>query len=704
MFARVDVAAAAAYAGEKIGGSAMHANRPHALRGLVASLCAAAALLSGQAAMAASAEPLDEKAVLAQRYGADAAWYAGNIPLFEASDRTLEDVWYYRWAVFRAHQRDLGAEGYITTEFLDDVSWQREPYASLNDATDFHIREGRWLRDRRYVHDYIDFMYEGGGNDRHFSEPIASAVWDDFLVDLDRTSALSHLDAMKHVYRLWDDHFDFDKGLYWIEPLLDATEYTISSIDASGEKDGFTGGQAFRPSINSYMYANARAIAQLSALAGDQTAAQQFDARAAALRERVDESLWSDGFQHFIDRYKVDNAFVHYWTPIRGRELVGYLPWTFELAPDDAAHAAAWKHLLSPSELGGKAGPRTVEPSYPDYMRQYRYDWATGLRECQWNGPTWPFQTTQALTGMANLLHDYRQDAVSRADYLRLLHQYAALHFQGDRLDLEEDYDPDTGRPIVGLPRSHHYNHSGYADLIVTGLVGLRPRADDRLEVDPLVPESAAALSWFALQDVPYHGHLVTVVFDATGARYHRGRGLFLYADSRLLAHADHLAKLSAQLEPQAPAPIVRRTDLAMNLLRGAFPKPSASVNADPEKLHQAVDGRVFFFPEVPDGWTTAGSRSPEDWFAVDLGRPTPLASAELAFAGDGTSVAAPAAYRIEVRRNGAWVEPEGAVYAAAVANGVTEARWTPVSADAVRLVLKPAPGRAVRLVEFKVF
>lgn len=682
----------------------MHNLRLRTFRAAAAGLCAAAELLSGFSVHAASPKPLDERSILKLRYGADSTWYADNIPLFEASDRQLEDVYYYRWAVFRAHQRDLGPDGYITTEFLDDVSWQRQPYASLNDASAFHIREGRWLRDRRYVHDYIDFMYDGGGNDRHFSEPIAAATYDDYLVDLDRTSALSHLDAMKHVYRLWDDHFDFNKGLYWIEPLLDATEYTIASIDASGEADGFTGGEAFRPSINSYMYADARAIARLSALAGDAASAGRFDARADDLRRRVDDSLWSGAFEHFIDRYKVDNAFVHDWEPIRGRELVGYLPWTFELAPDDARHAAAWRHLLSPAELGGQAGPRTVEPSYPDYMRQYRYDQATGLRECQWNGPTWPFQTTQALTGLANLLHDYHQDTATRADYLRLLHQYAALHFQADKLDLEEDYDPDTGRPIVGLPRSHHYNHSGYADLIITGLVGLRPRADDLLEVDPLVPADPTGLTYFALQDVAYHGHLLTVLFDATGARYRRGRGLFLYADGQLVAHADGLARLSARLAPLPPAPIVRRTDLALNLVRGAYPKPSASVNADPERLHQAVDGRVWFFPELANGWTTQGSHAAEDWFAVAFGRPTTVSSAELAFGGDANAFAAPSAYRIEVLRNGAWSELKGAVYGAPVANGVTQARWAPATADALRVVLRAAPGRAVRLVELKVF
>lgn len=30
------------------------------------------------------------------------------------------------------------------------------------------------------------------------------------------------------------------------------------------------------------------------------------------------------GLSHFIDRYKVDNAYVLYWDPVGGRELAGY--------------------------------------------------------------------------------------------------------------------------------------------------------------------------------------------------------------------------------------------------------------------------------------------------------------------------------------------------------------------------------------------
>ena len=672
----------------------------------MAGLCLAAALLATTAlspgtGRTAPSPRLDAHAVATARFGADAAWYEDNIPLFESSDQRLDEIYYYRWSVFRAHQRDLGPRGYITTEFLDDVGWQRWPYASLNDATGFHILEGRWLRDRRYAGDYIDFMYEGGGNDRHFAEAIADATWARYLVDGDQASATRHLAAMKHIYALWDDHYDFDKKLYWIEPLLDATEYTISSIDASGGKDGFTGGHAFRPSINSYMYANAKAISRLSALTGDTAAAADYEARAQSLKAQVQKSLWNDGFAHFVDRHRINNDHVKYWDPIRGRELVGYVPWTFGLPDDTPAYAQAWKHAVDPDELAGPFGLRTVEPSYEYYMRQYRYEGTAP--ECQWNGPVWPFQTTQVLTGLANLLNDYRQDVVARADYARLLAQYTALHYQDGKPDLEEDYDPATGKPIVGLARSHHYNHSGYVDLVITGLVGLRPRADDVLEVNPLAPTDPADphfLKYFRLQDVAYHGRLVTIAWDADGARYGR-QGLVVSVDGQEVAASPNLARLTVPLARKAPAPIARPIDLAVNLVRSDYPRGSASSGADPKTVHQALDGRVWFFPEMANGWSP-GAGIGKAWFEVDFGKPTSVAAAELSFFADDKALAAPARYRLEAWKDGKWVEV--AKSATPSANGVDRTTWAPVTAGKLRAVFDLAPGKDMRLVEMKVF
>ncbi|RYM12947.1 MULTISPECIES: MGH1-like glycoside hydrolase domain-containing protein [Sphingobium] len=665
-------------------------------------------LLAGAAIIGNGAVPpqpaMDVAAITAQRFGNDAPWYRDRIPFFESADPAIDAVYYYRWQVFRAHQRDLGADGYITTEFADDVDWQRHPYASLNDASGFHIGEGRWLNDRRFADDYINFMYRSGGNDRHFTDHMADSVWGRFLVDGDRADAIEHLPVMNHIYRLWDDKYDFDKGLYFVEPLLDATEYTVSSIDASGGKDGFRGGDAFRPSVNSYMFANARALAKMATMAGNTAMAADYAARADALQKRVLADLWSEKLAHFIDRHQSrKNEHVNYWQPIRNRELVGYLPWMFDLVPDNAHYAAAWAHLLDPASLAGKAGMRTVEASYEYYMQQYRYLGAAP--ECQWNGPVWPYQTTQILHGMANLLdHARATGPITRSAYMRLLRQYAALHYQGSRLDIEEDYHPETGKPIVGLDRSHHYFHSGFNDLILTGLVGIRPRADDMLEVNPLLPDAAdsQALAWFRVQDVPYHGHKIAVTWDDNGSHYKRGKGLSIEVDGKEVARRDRLGRVEIPVARAATPAIARPINRAVQLVRGQFPIGSASSNSDAENIHDAIDGRTWFFPELPNGWSSASSPAAQ-WYAIDLGNPVALVRAELAFFADGKGFAVPQSYRLQAWVDGDWRDiatPRGSP----VANGVTDARWPRLRTSKIRLLFTQPNGKATRLAEFKLF
>ena len=56
-----------------------------------------------------------------------------------------------------------------------------------------------------------------------------------------------------------------------------------------------------------------------------------------------EEASW---YEDRRDRYKTDNRFVHYWDFIRGRELAGYVPWSFELPDNDP------KYNASPYVLG----------------------------------------------------------------------------------------------------------------------------------------------------------------------------------------------------------------------------------------------------------------------------------------------------------------------------------------------------------------
>src|SRR5262252_5827324 len=116
---------------------------------------------------------------------------------------------------------------------------------------------------------------------------------------------------------------------------------------------------------------------------------------------------------------------------------------------------------------------------------------------CYWSGQSWPYATTQALVAMANLLNNYRQKHVSKDDYCKLLRGYARTHRKGGRPYIAEAAHPETGswEGHDSYNHSEHYFHSGFCDLVITGLVGLRPRDDDTIEVSPLAPD---AWDWFA--------------------------------------------------------------------------------------------------------------------------------------------------------------------------------------------------------------
>jgi hypothetical protein len=150
---------------------------------------------------------------------------------------------------------------------------------------------------------------------------------------------------------------------------------------------------------------------------------------------------------------------------------------------------------------------------------------------------------------------------MSASDYFRLLSAYTqSQHIRtpdGRVIPwIDEDLNADTGEWIArdvliskNQPppnRGRYYNHSGYADLIITGLIGIRPASGNELVIRPLIPPEK--WDYFALDALPYHGHLLTVIYDRTGERYHRGRGLMVFCDGRIIGHDTSLNRISVAL------------------------------------------------------------------------------------------------------------------------------------------------------------
>ncbi len=127
---------------------------------------------------------------------------------------------------------------------------------------------------------------------------------------------------------------------------------------------------------------------------------------------------------------------------------------------------------------------------------------------------------------------------------------------ESERPWIDETLNPYTGdwmartllkqRRQAPDERGKDYNHSTFCDLVISGLVGLRPRADDVVEVDPLLPEGE--WDWFCLDHVPYHGRVLTVIWDRDGTHYGRGAGMQVLVDGVKVGGAERLGMVRGKL------------------------------------------------------------------------------------------------------------------------------------------------------------
>ncbi|MEW6157246.1 MAG: glycosyl hydrolase family 65 protein [Verrucomicrobiota bacterium] len=456
---------------------------------------------------------------------ASAQWLEANIPLFECPDRELEEIYHFRWWSFRKHLKQT-PDGFVFTEFLVPRRYAGA-HNTISCAVGHHVAEGRWLRDSRYLDEYIRFWFRGSGGKpvphfHHFSSWLPAAVQDRFLVTGDSRFVVDLLDDLVADYRAWERERQLPDGLFWQYDVQDGMEESISGSRTKRQA---------RPTINSYMFGNARAISSIARLAGRAELAAEFAAKAAALKRLVQDTLWDRPSQFFKVRQE-DGRLADV------REQIGFIPWAFGLP--DPGFETAWAQLRDPEGFHAPYGITTAERRHPAFRSH-------GCCHCEWDGAVWPFATTQTLTALANLLRDYSQSIVTARDYFEAFQTYTRCHRFEGKPYIGEYLDEITGQWLKGREeRSRFYNHSTFADLLITGVVGLRPRADNMVEVHPLLPDKTWA--WFCLDGVKYHGHALTIFWDSTGQRYGRGAGFFVMADGKVIARHDRLERMTGKL------------------------------------------------------------------------------------------------------------------------------------------------------------
>lgn len=480
-----------------------------------------------------------DQELYAQVYPNSRAWefLSTNIPFFECPDKMMEKVYYFRWWTYRKHIKQT-PDGYVISEFLPPVGWAGK-HNTISCAAGHHLYEGRWLHDPAYLENYSIFWFRKGGDPRNYSFWAADAMWARYLVNGNAALVKDLLPDLVRNWEAWEkDHRDAG-GLFWQTDGSDGGEMSI-------------GGGGYRATINSYQYGDAVAIARIAQLAGQTNLVGIFRERALKIKQLVETRLWDTDANFFKILPRGDGKKL-----VDVREQYGLTPWYFNLPSPDKS--VAWKQLMDTNGFYAPFGPTTAERRHPRFAVAYEG------HECQWNGPSWPYATAVTLTSMANLLNNYTQNAVSRKDYLDILEIYTKSHFlkRDDGMVLpwiDENLNPLTGDWIARTllrqrkqkpdERGKDYNHSTYCDLVISGLVGLRPRSDNVVEVNPLLPERA--WPFFCLDNVLYHGAILTIIWDESGTKYGKGKGLRVFADGKEIAMSKTLSKVTAKIEVKA--------------------------------------------------------------------------------------------------------------------------------------------------------
>lgn len=466
-----------------------------------------------------------------------------NIPFFECPDKALEKTYYFRWWTYRKHIKKT-PEGFVISEFLPDVPWAGK-YNTISCAANHHFYEGRWLKDSAILSDYASFWFSGSGNPRLYSFGASDAIYNYYLVHNDKTLLSDLYPKLKNNFAKWEEEKQDSTGMFWQTDDRDGMEMSVSGRLSES-------GRGYRPTINSYMYGEAVALAKIASIVGEDMEVQAYQKKAGEIKERINNKLWDKE----ADFYKViprngKMEFSH------ARELLGYAPWFYNIPPDE--YSIAWKQLFDSKGFAATYGPTTVEQRCPDFKISYEG------HECQWNGPSWPYLTSMVLTAMGNYFNNYTPAFIAKKDYLDLLKTYSNSHrILSDKNDticwIDENLNPYTGDWISrtrlkswkdgtwdnskgGVERGKDYNHSSFCNLIISGLMGIRPQDDGSIIVNPLIPDGY--WEYFCLDNVYCQGKNITIIYDKKGSKYGKGKGFMVYVNNRCLSHTNKVEKVS---------------------------------------------------------------------------------------------------------------------------------------------------------------
>ena len=463
-------------------------------------------------------------------------WLLENIPLIDIPDKDIEETYYFRYWTFRKHIRDT-IDGTVITEFLVPVSWG-STHDTIVAAIDFQVSDGKWLKIApEVIENHIELFLNEKSDPYRYSTPIVNTIFNYCLYKGDFGFGIKNLDLMVNYYNKVEDARLMPCGLFCGKDDDDAMEFTVS-----GSSIGLNLQKGYRTTLNSYMAANALAISKFAEMANRDDIKELFFEKYLKLKDKINEILWDGTFYKSIHGEELlENPSISKLPKEQNvRELMGYTPWIYCLAPD--GYEKGFEELRDPEGFHTEYGLTTAEQRHPRYLFYHPH-------ECLWNGYIWPFATSLALKAMLSLMDNYKQNTITKDDFYNILRIYAKNHYrvteEGKRVCwIDEVLSPVDGtwssrevlknmgwpEKLGGFERGKDYNHSGFCDFVLSGLLGINI-SGDKITVVPKIPDN-----WehFKVTNLTAQDGTYTVIYDKDGTHYGEGEGIIIKKERKL--------------------------------------------------------------------------------------------------------------------------------------------------------------------------
>lgn len=691
-------------------------------------------------------------------------WWADNVPYLDTPEDNIDKTLFYRWWLLRFNLLDAnvpgndfqfptaieGVLGYnnaiVLTAgmFIDDLKYLRDPSYSYGTW----VSAGETSRSSRMVDN--PGAPENWSNS--YTQYIPEAAWRSYQLHGGPAAIAEQLGTYgeNDVTGLLEDFDSNDNNLIEYDwGAMTGNDADAVSFDWAREH----GHAAMDRTESAYLYSNALAAAEAYEVAGRTDDAAEMTALAEDIKASLLEVLWNPDSQLIEHRQSGGEELLVDWM-----EINNYYPFSVGLVP--------------------QPGEEDYDDDYVEALRLWQY---------YDEYPIFPFYTanqadaaergdagsnnfsvinsTVTFRMLSSVLRDYQTDYISADYYKKLLYWNAWSHYiDGDNRypDQNEFWNSASANTEWGDEQDigyrswiHHTMLGSTNFTMIEDAMGLRPRSDALIELDPI------DIDWpyFTANNIRYRNADLTVVWDEPddgerpyGESVPEGYSLFL--DGELAFTADALGRVVydpasgaivesddgvtvhdvhphevlapdevtfddqarvVDLFAKAGTDIAADTTGTPNLAEGASVTASYTAEEEYSSAEAAVNGTTINEPF----WGTAGSPNSTDTLEIDLGEPTTFDDVRVYFyrtsssdaeqggreAGTRQGYAAPQLYTVEYFDGSTWHPIEGQARTPTYPTGnYNHLQFPEVTGSKVRISVTHLSGAHTGIKEVQVF